>query len=125
MWQSIDKLIFGFTLQDVEPSRALKTDDPALLKRNARKLLTAFNELKINIMNEPRKGKKLLVLDLDYTILVGIAVLIRALSDRDIDRSACCMKDTHAWKSQNFHAIDFMRPVSTNMTRTSYEGAVR
>lgn len=58
-----------------------------MLKRNARKLLTAFNELKINIMNEPRKGKKLLVLDLDYTIL-----------------------DTHAWKSQNFHAIDFMRP---------------
>lgn len=54
----------------MDPSRALKTDDPALMKRNARKLLEATNKLSINVMNEPRQGKKLLVLDLDYTILV-------------------------------------------------------
>jgi len=73
--------------QDVEQATSLKLDDPALKRRNARKLLEAVNKLNINIMNEPRPGKKLLVLDLDYTIL-----------------------DTHAWKSQSFHAIDYQRP---------------
>jgi hypothetical protein len=57
--------------QDVDPSTALKLDDPALKQRNARKLLECVNKLEINIMNAPRKGKKLLVLDLDYTILVS------------------------------------------------------
>ena len=56
--------------KDVDPSRALKMDEPALLRRNARKLLEATTKLSLNVMNEPRQGKKLLVLDLDYTILV-------------------------------------------------------
>lgn len=56
--------------QDVEQVTSLKMDDPALKRRNARKLLEAVNKLNVNIMNEPRPGKKLLVLDLDYTILV-------------------------------------------------------
>lgn len=57
--------------QDVDAATALKLDDPALKQRNARKLLECVNKLEINIMNPPRKGKKLLVLDLDYTILVS------------------------------------------------------
>lgn len=45
------------------------------MKRNARKLLEATNKLSINVMNEPRQGKKLLVLDLDYTILARPLVI--------------------------------------------------
>ena len=56
--------------QHADERSALKMDDPALKRRNARKLLDAANKLNINIMNAPREGKKLLVLDLDYTILV-------------------------------------------------------
>ncbi len=59
--------------------RALKADDPALIRRNARKLLEATNKLHINVMNEPRPGKKLLVLDLDYTILVSSSRIARTL----------------------------------------------
>ena len=56
--------------QHADERSTLKMDDPALKRRNARKLLDAVNKLNINIMNAPREGKKLLVLDLDYTILV-------------------------------------------------------
>ncbi|TDL24930.1 HAD IIID h [Rickenella mellea] len=38
-------------------------------KRNKRKVQEATKNLKLNVMNPPREGKKLLVLDLDYTIL--------------------------------------------------------
>ena len=57
-------------VQHADERSSLKMDDPALKRRNARKLLDAVSKLNINIMNAPREGKKLLVLDLDYTILV-------------------------------------------------------
>ncbi|WWC70743.1 HAD hydrolase, family IIID [Kwoniella pini CBS 10737] len=40
-------------------------DDP----RNKRKISEICEKIPITVMNEPRKGKKLLVLDLDYTIV--------------------------------------------------------
>lgn len=67
--------------QDVDPTTTLKLDDPALKKRNARKLLECVNKLEINVMNPPRKNKKLLVLDLDYTILVSL--LLESAIDHD------------------------------------------
>lgn len=60
----------------MDASTALRLDDPALKQRNARKLLECVNKLQINIMNPPRKGKKLMVLDLDYTILVSQAAAV-------------------------------------------------
>lgn len=59
-------------LQDVEPAQAMCMDDANMRKRNARKLKEACDKLQLNVMNEPRPGKKLLVLDLDYTILVSV-----------------------------------------------------
>jgi len=38
-------------------------------QRNTRKIKEAAKELEIHIMNEPREGKHLLVLDLDYTLM--------------------------------------------------------
>lgn len=71
MWAALCPIKLSIaSFQDVDPSTALKMDDPALKRRNARKLLECVNKLEVNIMNPPRKGKKLLVLDLDYTILV-------------------------------------------------------
>ncbi|CAD6577055.1 MAG: hypothetical protein CYPHOPRED_000154 [Cyphobasidiales sp. Tagirdzhanova-0007] len=90
--------------QDVDPGKALKLDDPALRKRNARKLQEAVSKLQINIMNEPRPGKKLLVLDLDYTILDSTSV--RAVTHTLLKLPFVA----HAWKSNSFHAFDYMRP---------------
>jgi len=38
-------------------------------QRNTRKIKEAVRDLDIHIMNEPREGKRLLVLDLDYTLM--------------------------------------------------------
>ncbi|GAA5949596.1 hypothetical protein JCM3765_002718 [Sporobolomyces pararoseus] len=55
--------------------------------RNRRKLKETAESLQIDIMREPRKGKKLLVLDLDG-----------------------CILDTSLWKEPNFSTQMFMRP---------------
>ncbi|KAH8917436.1 ubiquitin family proteint [Atractiella rhizophila] len=56
-------------------------------RRNKRKLHEAVEKLSINIMAEPRPGKKLLVLDLDYTIM-----------------------DVKMWNDPSAVALDFARP---------------
>ncbi|GAA5997955.1 hypothetical protein JCM5350_007916 [Sporobolomyces pararoseus] len=55
--------------------------------RNRRKLKETAETLKIDLMRAPRKGKKLLVLDLDG-----------------------CILDTSLWKEPNFSTQMFMRP---------------
>ncbi|KAK4054948.1 hypothetical protein OIV83_000872 [Microbotryomycetes sp. JL201] len=55
--------------------------------RNRRKLAQTINAYKIDIMQHPTQGKRLLVLDLDY-----------------------CILDTALWKESNFVAEHFARP---------------
>jgi len=56
-------------------------------RRNRRKLAEAVAKLQVNLITEPRPGKKLLVLDLDYTIL-----------------------GRKAWSDPGIRVRDFMRP---------------
>lgn len=77
--------------QDVDASTALKLDDPALKQRNARKYLECVNKLQINIMNPPRKGKKLMVLDLDYTVLVSQATVVEIRNFRLTVTASSCL----------------------------------
>lgn len=57
------------------------------MSRVQAKLDELFNNLELNIMNPPRPGKKLLVLDLDYTLM-----------------------DSKAYSDYSVHALDMARP---------------
>jgi ubiquitin-like domain-containing CTD phosphatase 1 len=42
--------------------------DPAVDPRNLRRVQQVIKEFPLTVMNEPREGKRLLVLDLDYSM---------------------------------------------------------
>lgn len=65
-------------------------------QRNVRKIQEATDALQLHIMNEPREGKPLLVLDLDYSELFDendIPLLETEFFCRSISR----YKTTHEW----------------------------
>ncbi|KDQ14547.1 hypothetical protein BOTBODRAFT_32687 [Botryobasidium botryosum FD-172 SS1] len=61
-------------------------------RRNIRKVKEATAKLKLEVMNPPREGKRLLVLDLDYTILDT-----KPLTSGSLPPSECARPGLHAF----------------------------
>ncbi|WWC62544.1 HAD hydrolase, family IIID [Kwoniella dejecticola CBS 10117] len=71
---------------DVTYSNANRGLHPADDPRNKRKILEICANIPITVMNEPREGKKLLVLDLDYTIVDTKPLISGALPSMECAR---------------------------------------
>ncbi|WVW84647.1 HAD hydrolase, family IIID [Kwoniella bestiolae CBS 10118] len=71
---------------DVTYSNHVKGIAPADDPRNKRKIQNIVDKIPVTVMNEPREGKRLLVLDLDYTIVDTKPLISGALPSSECAR---------------------------------------
>ncbi|WVR06359.1 HAD hydrolase, family IIID [Kwoniella sp. DSM 27419] len=80
-----------------------QTLTPAEDPRNKRKVAELIDKVPITVMNEPREGKKLLVLDLDYTIVDTKPLMSGALPSRE-----CARPGLHQFLEQVYPHYDIV-----------------
>ncbi|WVQ96670.1 HAD hydrolase, family IIID [Kwoniella sp. CBS 9459] len=82
-----------------KPNVVSQADDP----RNKRKVKEIIDRIPITVMNEPREGKKLLVLDLDYTIVDTKPLISGALPSEE-----CARPGLHEFLEQVYPHYDIV-----------------